>query len=695
MGLKELNLKESYDSDKDDLLNDFYIPVLSNSIFYKRIAGFFSSSSLAVAAQGISQFIINGGTMQLVCSAKLEEDDVDVIKKATNDPKKIIEKIILEDLNELENEFTKDHVRALGWMIANNKLKIKIAIVIDNNGFPASHGILHPKIGILEDNEGNIISFSGSNNETASGWQSNIEEFKVFPSWNKSLKGYFEPGIEKFEEYWTDSANRVKIIDVPEAVERKLIEIAPKDFKDLNLTKWDHKVKKMKNKVHLRDYQKDAIKKWVSNGHKGIFEMATGTGKTFTALGCFQHVFSKNNTLITIISSPYGHLVSQWEESIKEFEISVDIIIADSTSPNWKNILTNYLLDIKNGISQNLIILTTHDTVSNKDFIKILTKNKKGNILLIVDEVHGIGSDKRRNALLDDYDYRLGLSATPSRWSDEEGTEYISEYFGNPIFEFSLYDAIHKRDPHTNQTYLTPYEYKPKFIELTPSELKEYEEKTKIMVKSYYSAKEDEKDRKLLLLSVERQKIIDNAVNKYKALNEVLDTYNNLEYCLIYVSPEQINSVQRILINRDIIEHKFTMKEGTRKEDRFGHISERDCLLERFGNGKYQVLVAIRCLDEGVDVPPARIAILMASTSNPRQYIQRRGRVLRRYKNKDKAVIYDTIVVPQIHSLDPYLRELEKKIMKKEFKRYKEFACIAKNKVDCLKLLKKYEKNYS
>lgn len=687
MGLKELNLKESYDSDSDDLLNDFYISVLSNSISYKRITGFFSSSSLAVAAKGISQFIINGGTMQLVCSAKLGKEDVDAIKNASKDPKEIIEKTILEDLNEIENEFIKDHVSALGWMIANNKLKIKIAIVIDDNGLPTSHGILHPKIGIFEDDKGHKICFSGSNNETASGWLSNIEEFKVFPSWNELLKGYFDPGIKKFEEYWTDNANRVEIIEVPEAVERKLIEIAPKDFMKLDLDKWNPKTKK-KNRVDLRKYQKNAIKNWVLNDNKGIFEMATGTGKTYTALGCFKHLYTENENLITIIASPYSHLVVQWEESIKSFGIDIDIIIADSTSPNWKDKLANYLFDIKNGIRQNLVILTTHDTVSNNDFINIMTNCQISELFLIVDEVHAIGSGKRKNGLIPCYKYRLGLSATPTRWFDQEGTEVILKYFGDPVFSFTLEEAI-------KENYLTPYEYMPKFINLTRSELFDYKLLSEKIGRMFHASDNDKENEQLSLMQIRRQKIIDNALNKFDILNEILDSYENLEFCLIYCADKnQMEPTQDILNDRGIIQHKFTMAEGSKKEDILGGISERALWLEKFANKKWKVLVSIKCLDEGVDVPPARIAILMSSTSNPRQYVQRRGRVLRRFKGKKKAVIYDILVIPHPTIMDPEIKQLEKKIMEKEFKRYKEFALASQNKVECMKILEKYEKMY-
>jgi hypothetical protein len=239
MNLKDLDLKKAYDSDVDDVLNDFYIPALSNSIRYKRLAGFFSSSSLAVAAKGISRFISNGGYMELICSAKLRKSDVEAIKEAYENPTKVIEKMMLEDLNSLENEFIRDHVRALGWMIANNTLEIKVAVVIDESSKPIDeekiekYGIFHQKVGILEDENGDNIAFSGSDNESATAWEENIEEFKVFRSWMEGEEPYLVADKEKFKKFWNGDARRTKVIDVPTAVKKKLIEMAPDNIEEV------------------------------------------------------------------------------------------------------------------------------------------------------------------------------------------------------------------------------------------------------------------------------------------------------------------------------------------------------------------------------------------------------------------------------------------------------------------------------
>jgi len=699
MNLKDLSFKKAYSSDSDDIVNDFYIPALEASVEYNRLAGFFSSTSLAIAARGILGLIKNGGNMKLIVSPRLSKKDLEIIVDSYENPENYMETKMLEELENLGEDSIRDHVLALGWMIANKKLEIKVAMVYDNEGNPLSYeeiqerGIFHQKVGILKDSEGDIITFSGSVNESAKGWLGNIEEFKVFRHWEPHEKEYSKNDILKFNRFWENKSPKVETMDIPRAVEEKFIEIAPESIDKINLEDWYKK--KRKSKIELYQHQKDAINAWLENGMKGIFEMATGTGKTFAALGCLKKLLEEEKKLITVIACPYEHLVKQWLDAINDFGIYIDVLIADSSNPGWKNKVADYLLDIKNDISEKLVILTTHDTFFRPDFVKIIrTTNEK--LFLIVDEVHGIGAPKRRKGLIDNYHFRLGLSATPKRWFDEEGTKQIFDYFGDTVFEFSLKKAINTINPNTGKTYLTPYEYKPYFVELTREELQKYERETEKIAKMYYKTEEEkEKENLFSLLCFKRQEIIKSALNKYVALEKILDDSNEIKHCIVYCSPQQIDMVQDILNKRGIIQHKFTMNENIRPEKKYGGISERSFLLKEFANGTYQALVAMKCLDEGVDVPSAKMAIIMASSGNPKEYIQRRGRILRHSKNKEKAIIYDIIVIPKSSCLiNPFSRNLERRIVKKELKRYKEFADAANNTLECLNKVYDIEEKY-
>jgi len=694
MSLKDISLKASYDSDEDNILSEFYIPALSEATTYKRLAGFFTSSSLAIAAKGIAKFIYNGGKIQLISNVVLSKEDYEKIKEVTEKPfLERVEKEFIESLDNIEDELIKDHVKMLGWMLKNNKIEMKISLI------PKGIGIQHQKMGVLEDKEGNKVSFSGSDNETKMGWIDNIENFHVFCNWKEDDKEHINADIKRFEKFWTDNAKRTKIFPVSSAVKKRLIKIAPKtnsEFEKLSEETTEKLLKKRiifskekKEEIQLRDYQNEAIKNWFDNDCKGIFEMATGTGKTYTALGALKKLLEKEKGMLIIISSPYQHLVTQWKKNIQEFNFNLETFIANSTNSKWKSQLTDGLYDLKNEIIDNLIILTTHDTLSSKFFYEQIDKNGQKSIL-IVDEVHGIGSEVRKNGLIENYNFRLGLSATPERWFDEDGTKTIRKFFGKTVYEFSLKKAI-------DEGFLTKYDYKPIFVELNDSEIEEYEKQTaKIARFLTFSKNEIEKEKFLNLLFIKRQKIIINAQNKFASFEELISELKDIKYCLVYTSPEQIDEVQDILNDKNLIQHRFTNREGTTPKKTFKGLSERDFLLKNFEEGTYDILVAMRCLDEGVDVPPARTAIIMASSGNPKEYIQRRGRILRKHPGKNRAVIYDLIVVPPVNKIkNKNLIELERKILKKELTRYKEFCDSSNNKLECLNKIYKVCKEHN
>jgi len=356
----------------------------------------------------------------------------------------------------------------------------------------------------------------------------------------------------------------------------------------------------------------------------------------------------------------------------------------------WRNLFADSLMDVSLGNKNNVIVLTTHNTFSSNDFRKIVREYKsKALCFLIADEVHGLGSEKRRKGLIPDYDFRLGLSATPRRWFDVIGTKALYEYFNGEIYQYSLSEAINTVNPSTGKTYLTPFRYLPRFAYLSVEEMELYSYKTKRIGKlTGWASKHDEIERYLELVIFARANIIKNAQNKYQILNMILDEINlPMKWTIIYCSPKQIDPVMNLINKRRYITHRFTMEEGTDPKQQYGGLSERDFLLQSFGEGKYQVLVAMKCLDEGVDIPPARTAILMSSSGNPREYIQRIGRVVRRYPGKTESTIYDIVVLPSLTDILPELKDLERRIVVNELKRYEAIAKIAINSVEALSII--------
>ncbi len=679
MSFKNLDFKVSYNSDHDDILNDFYVPALSESILYKRIGGYFSSSSFALSARGLSKFIYQGGQMRLLVNYQLQEKDKDMIERINTDPKKFSD-ILSKDISSwnLENEIVNNHVKAFGWMLANNKLDLKIAITTQPE-------IFHQKVGIMYDTEGNKVSFSGSNNESSFGWKSNIEQFKVFRGWIDEQNKYLQDDEEMFDRYWNGGAERFRVVDVPTAVREKLVKIAPKNIEDIEIDRGDiykalfgkslqqFENEKSKTSIVLHNFQKEAISKWVENGHVGILEMATGTGKTYTALGAAKTIIDEKSELCLVVAVPYKHLAAQWIDDIDKFFPDILSITAHSESPGWSKKVDEFLADYRAGFIKKFIIIISYDTLSTDRFLEIFRKNFSPNrsYMLIADEVHNFGSNKRKNGMVEDIYLRLGLSATPTRWFDEEGTNEIQNYFGKTVFKYDLKMAI-------DNGFLTHYEYHPMFVKMSEEEMVDYYELTQKINKNYKGDAIIGENKYLKLLLIRRSKILKNIKQKIIKFEELIiemKSKGGIDHLLIYCdSNEQLDRVQKIINKHGIINHKFTEKESD---------SDRKIILRSFDEGIYQCLVAIKCLDEGVNVPSTKTAIILASTTNPREYIQRRGRVLRKIVGKEKAIIYDFTVLPPDSTSEENI-SIEKKIFKSELSRIQEFLATADNKMGIL-----------
>lgn len=226
--LRDCDFKISY-GPADDRLHDFYIPTLSCSIRYDRSAGFFSSTALAVAAAGIARLIQNGGKMRLLVGAALSEEDVWAIQRGHDLSRQVAQRLLaaLEDPLEL---LVKQRLEALAWMVAEGTLQVKVVLPLGPDGQPLpssiAHDYYHPKEGIFTDASGDRIAFSGSINESATGWQQNYEQFAVYRSWDAS-QPYLAQVAHRFESLWGGQERDWVAMPVPKAVEERLLRFRP------------------------------------------------------------------------------------------------------------------------------------------------------------------------------------------------------------------------------------------------------------------------------------------------------------------------------------------------------------------------------------------------------------------------------------------------------------------------------------
>lgn len=649
---RDLKLPRVIDTADTDFVSDFYTPLLSRAISYDRGVGFFSSSWIKSAARGMAELADNAGVARWITSPILSEEDWEAIKHGMEAQTDEILKQSLEDqISDLRYDLEYHTRNTIAWMIADGLLEIRFAVPQGD-----LKGDFHDKFGVLEDSDENFVAFHGSQNDSRTAL-SNYEAYTIDCDW---LSDRDEEGVrhqqDRFRRLWEGEYENVKIYLIPKATKEQIAELRDKDYRPYTAPEAED------TGITLRPYQKDAIEAWQANGQRGLFEMATGTGKTFTALAATEAAFDRSDPPeLMVIAVPFTHLAPQWEDEMESFDIGTPIYAYGTDNPDWKADLSKLISNLNLGVTDRGVLLTTHTTLSNEFFREQIHKHT-GTSLLIGDEAHHLGSEYQQGGLLPDYDYRIGLSATPERYFDEEGTEYLLEYFGGVVYEYTLGEAIPE--------FLAPYEYHPIIVELTAEELEEYRQLSRKLARVAHN--EDVEDEIRERIAQKRANIVKSAENKYERLQSALDRLDPVDHLLVYTNPEQLEYVQEILNADGLIQHKFTYHEDS---------GERERILNGFEDGEYDALVAMKCLDEGVDVRATKQAILMSNTGNPMQFVQRRGRVLRQFPGKEKSTIFDFIVVPTTNP-DVELIDSEKGILKKELRRFEEFAANAMNEVE-------------
>ena len=438
--------------------------------------------------------------------------------------------------------------------------------------------------------------------------------------------------------------------------------------------------------LHLRSYQKQAVHNWFANRGRGTLKMATGSGKTITALAIATELYQKIGLQALIIICPYRHLVTQWAKEAEKFNLNP--ILAFESVRYWQRQLSTELYQLRAGYQPFLTVITTNSTLISEGFqSQLLYFPEK--TLIVGDEAHNLGSPRLEESLPRNIGLRLALSATPERHFDESGTDAILNYFGSVLQpELTLAEAI-------NQGALVRYLYYPVLVELTEAESRAYHRLTTRIGWALMDDKDWENNETITALLIQRSRLIASATNKLDALRELmknrLHTTHTLFYCgdgsvetLEDYSPRQLEATVEVLGS----ELGYRVNTYTAETT----LSEREKLRQQFERGELQGLVAIRCLDEGVDIPAIQNAVILASSCNPRQFIQRRGRILRPHPGKERATLFDMIVLPP--DLDRNTLEVERNLLRKELKRFLEFANLADNAGEARLKLLQLQKRY-
>lgn len=705
---------------------EFFLDSLLESDHFDLALGFFSSSAIRSLSIGFAFFIHNGGKMRVLINNLLSPQDKDAIETGIQNQNSLIflseeEKDIITNIDSLFKSLSiyDDHFfKCLSFLISIKRIEFK-AIV------PIKAGIAHHKFGIFSDQSNNKVAFTGSINFSKQALFNNLETISCYKSWTnekteRERLNYYD---SLFCKIWNGNSSVAREIPIEKVQtvlnshyptngiqellneEKELISGLNKDelISESLSSKYGlllDLIQNQKIEAHFPEnktpwkYQEDAFKSWKEADYIGFFEMATGTGKTITSLNCGLELYKEEHRLQTLILVPTITLADQWKNEIESFNFN-NIIICNSSNSNWINEIIEHIN--RSLLSDSSIfIISTYATFSLRKFQSILNR-LPSSTLFIADEAHNLGTSKAKENLPTKFKRRIGLSATPKRHFDVEGTLQILEFFNSiykPTFRFDMQEAIEKG-------FLCKYYYFPKVVTLTASELDEYIKISKKLLKFFNTSNNDFAENPIVsALLLKRKRIIHKAERKIAVFKECLDqisqTRGKINYTLVYVPEGKSNQVDRedrALINEY---SKVLSEEYHLKQHQFiGDTKNRDKILSQFSSSKIEVLTAMKCLDEGIDVKRTETAIFCASTSNPRQFIQRRGRILRKHPDKKFAYIYDMIVIPEI--LEKHFSDglnMERSILQNELRRVYEFAFLAENKWQALQSLEEVSSSY-
>jgi superfamily II DNA or RNA helicase len=700
-GLRSLPINDRYRSDQEDVVANFFVPTFGVASSYSRAVGYFTATSLALYARGIENFAQRGGTMRLIASPHLNGDDITDIERGY-EIRDVIERATLRELNLDQNESILDGLGMLGRLIAEGRLDIKLAFVEQEGRV----GIYHEKIGVFRDDFGDLVGFTGSSNETYGGLMANFESVEVYRGWvagdgSRALR--LESDLQAL---WTNQTPNLCVERFSDVGRERLVNLGSErigrmlpahDTALTPLTVVIHEPTRlaMPTWLKVRDYQRNAVEGWIKNRGRGILKMATGTGKTKTAMIAATQLGNSlrqlEQPLIVLIVAPLQHLVDQWIDEVQDFGVR-PVAIYES-SQKWLPIVEDQLNEARLGQRPIAVMVATNASFAGAKFQSVLSRINQP-LLVIADEAHNLGSSTYHSALPPNATYRMALSATPERWFDDEGTDALTSYFGPVIFELGLGQAI-------EMGALTKYLYRPRLIELDASETTLYLDLTARIaarIAAGDSLSNADPESPLGYLLRERTGVLGHAAGKLVVLRQDLIRRRESWFQLVYCAegtrpvepgepkgPNQLKEVMQLIGNELHLSAHSYVAETPREE--------RKVLLRRFGAGNdLRVLVAMRCLDEGVDIPDARTGYLLASSSNPRQFIQRRGRLLRRADGKDHAEILDYLAVPPGGVTINF--DVERSLLIRELQRANEFGRLSENYEETLEVLRPLKERY-
>lgn len=642
MTFKDLPISISYKSVGVEAFSEILNPMLKCTRVYKRSVGFFSSSALDFIAEGVLSLAQNGGHIYLATSPKLSAEDAEAINKGYSE-RDILEKTFLNEVKEVFKEISDENANILYELIKAKIVDVKIVV--------KEGGMYHDKLALLEDFDGNTVACVGSNNESGPGYNLNYEKIRVYKSWF-DFEGRIADEVEEFESIWNDDNDALTVYDFMDAFKNELIERVEH--------KGEYEQSSLGNGIVLRDYQKEAIDAWINNNYHGFYVMATGTGKTWTAIFSAKKLLEKEKAMV-VIAAPYKHLVSQWAIDVEATFPDAEIILVSSENSNWETQLTNAIIRYKVLKDKQIIVITTNTSFNLPRFTKTINKSNQDK-LLIVDEAHRFTN--RTDETKQKYKYMLGLSATPYSGTEMTAGLELMNYFGGQVYNLPIEVALKKK-------FLVSYNYYPIYVYATEEEEDSFNKYSAKMAGCFKNGICIDKE-KLALYRMQRLRIISMAEEKIVKIQEILSKTKEKDHLIVYCGDGKVQkNAEDEFRHIDFIKSELSkIKHRSSQFTASENITDRMERIESFNLGSITALAAIRCLDEGINIPSIKGALILSSNDNYREFAQRRGRILRLYPGKNSANIYDVIVLPSANCIG---------MAKIELRRFYEYAKLADN----------------
>ena len=669
----------------DPLAEEVLIPGFQGADKVDCMVGFFSSEVLGSLAPGLATYISGSeDSFRLIISPLLRAEDQAAIEDGLRSAEQVADKI-LEELTVTEDLLQRHTLKCLTWLLREGRIEIKIALMKD--------ALFHPKVWLFE-NGGDVVAAHGSSNVTYAGIRKNIEQIAISRSWQDPNQRYITDKLDyEFGRLWENKDDNCIVIAMPDAVRQRLLRTysseapptedelralygrasgfaeEPEPYEPASVAEAGFVIPGwLRYEDGPFEHQGKAVNAWCKEDYRGVLEMATGSGKTITSMIAANRLYQEHNPLLIVVAAPYVPLIEQWCDEIAPFGLKPVNLTRVGGAAKRASELQKIKRRFRTGLSDVEAVVVSHDTLCTPEFLDVVAGFDCAR-LLIADEAHNLGRASFIENPPEFFEHRLGLSATPIRQYDEEGTDALFGFFGPVVFRFTLEEAIGR--------CLVEYDYYLHPVYLTESEMDEWFDLTAKIKQNAWRDKGGKPDDYLAKLLRDRRALLETASGKVSMLKSLLDKEDtgSLKHTLVYTSdkgPDQLDNVNRLLRDKNILFHQLTAEETASRD-------QTKRIIGSFQDGEIQVLTAKRVLDEGVNIPQICKAFILASTTVERQWVQRRGRLLRTCSaiGKTHSVVHDLLALPpdMENGLDPDARSL----VRSELQRAQEFARLARN----------------